>query len=354
MSTAHHILPIKRSSYRKIERMVQDKSFIIKRDLRLQHDRPSGLLYTGENLYLQGLGDEFIDINGMIIAAEMHRLPAAEYHAYIKQSPTVIQFKNLEILSQKLRMPTITSEEAIRLVEEIVKTPLQNITQSQLIQPETLFAATWLQNRCVLQRNGADWYLVVFFDLRPLQPEAFARQIEIGLDWGAKPLVYGYTSEDKKLCTQEVGSKLLNEIRPRLSYDARRLIDRMEFAWHQEQFQRVSDFLCRNARYVYAENLEYKNMDKNFLQRARRIGLIDFQECWLHTRLQSAGVRHEKINPAFTSSRCSHCSGHPLGNRQGDLFSCHTCGWTGNAHHNAARNILRRGRTKAEHYGTIS
>lgn len=48
------------------------------------------------------------------------------------------------------------------------------------------------------------------------------------------------------------------------------------------------------------------------------------------------------VNPAYTSQSCSKCSHTERKNRVGELFKCLSCGYTINADHNAAMNILTR------------
>ena len=51
-----------------------------------------------------------------------------------------------------------------------------------------------------------------------------------------------------------------------------------------------------------------------------------------------------KVNPAYTSQRCSECSYTAEENRQTQAeFICQDCGFSCNADHNAARNIYQRG-----------
>jgi putative transposase len=61
----------------------------------------------------------------------------------------------------------------------------------------------------------------------------------------------------------------------------------------------------------------------------------------LARRLQDkAPGRVEKINPAYTSQRCSACGHVAAENRESQaLFRCVACGYTDNADVNAARNI---------------
>jgi putative transposase len=58
-------------------------------------------------------------------------------------------------------------------------------------------------------------------------------------------------------------------------------------------------------------------------------------------RLQDkAPGRVEKVNPAFTSQRCSACGYIAAGSRESQaLFCCVACGYACNADVNAARNI---------------
>ena len=55
---------------------------------------------------------------------------------------------------------------------------------------------------------------------------------------------------------------------------------------------------------------------------------------------QKAPGRIEKINPAYTSQRCSACEHVASENRRSQaVFACTACGYTSNADVNAARNI---------------
>lgn len=54
-----------------------------------------------------------------------------------------------------------------------------------------------------------------------------------------------------------------------------------------------------------------------------------------------AGIETENVNPAWTSQTCHKCKNH--GERDGENFSCTTCGWTGYADVNAACNIAAGG-----------
>lgn len=63
---------------------------------------------------------------------------------------------------------------------------------------------------------------------------------------------------------------------------------------------------------------------------------------WLN-RIQMATednrVALRRVNPAYTSQRCSACGHTERGNRNGEIFLCLKCGHTDNADKNAAKNI---------------
>ena len=52
------------------------------------------------------------------------------------------------------------------------------------------------------------------------------------------------------------------------------------------------------------------------------------------------GVELVKVNPAYTSRKCSRCGHIEKANRQGDKFKCKKCGVEEHADVNAAKNIL--------------
>ena len=58
---------------------------------------------------------------------------------------------------------------------------------------------------------------------------------------------------------------------------------------------------------------------------------------------QTNGILVSKVNPAYTSQRCSVCGHIDKGNRKGLEFSCLECGHESNADYNAARNIVALG-----------
>lgn len=55
----------------------------------------------------------------------------------------------------------------------------------------------------------------------------------------------------------------------------------------------------------------------------------------------ATGIPAILVEPAYTSKTCHQC--HHIGNRNGKEFSCPSCGWSGDADFNGARNIADLG-----------
>lgn len=91
--------------------------------------------------------------------------------------------------------------------------------------------------------------------------------------------------------------------------------------------------------------MEVHREDINSMFRGRRIGRKlshwNYGELFgaLDRRLEEAGVRSTKVNPAYTSQRCSHCGWVHDGNRKGHMFVCKRCGFHTDADLNAATNL---------------
>lgn len=115
---------------------------------------------------------------------------------------------------------------------------------------------------------------------------------------------------------------------------------------------------------IYVEDLKIKNMSKSSKGTAESPGknvkaksglnrsLLDvsigifFSQLEYKTKFK--GGHLEKVNPAYTSQKCSVCEYTSKKNRKTQsCFDCQSCGHKENADLNAAKNILGSGRTKS-------
>ena len=59
-------------------------------------------------------------------------------------------------------------------------------------------------------------------------------------------------------------------------------------------------------------------------------------------KVESTALFVDRVNPAHTSQRCSHCGFTHEDNREDKAFECHSCGYEVNGDYNAAKNIAVR------------
>ena len=62
----------------------------------------------------------------------------------------------------------------------------------------------------------------------------------------------------------------------------------------------------------------------------------------LKLRCEREGVLLVRVDPAYTSQTCSKCRNKDKKSRNGELFTCTTCGYSADADYNASVNILQR------------
>jgi putative transposase len=117
--------------------------------------------------------------------------------------------------------------------------------------------------------------------------------------------------------------------------------------------EKVSTDLARRFDVIRVEDLHIKNMTRSARGTTAEPGRNVHQKTGLNREIMRSGWarlvrrleekapgRVEKINPAFTSQRCSECGHLAAENRKSQaLFACVACGLTLNADVNAARNI---------------
>ena len=101
-----------------------------------------------------------------------------------------------------------------------------------------------------------------------------------------------------------------------------------------------------NVKMVVVEDLKklnHKTKLKRRLSRNIRRSLGSWAYRYWLDRIQMTTednrVAFRRVNPAYTSQRCSACGHTERGNRSGEKFLCLKCGYGGNADINAAKNI---------------
>jgi transposase len=89
---------------------------------------------------------------------------------------------------------------------------------------------------------------------------------------------------------------------------------------------------------VNRENIRHL---RKFQRNSRRMQAWNYAELFkvLDGELEGLGVQVRKLNPTYTSQRCSVCGWTRKGNRSGKSFKCGACGHTQDADLNASMNL---------------
>jgi len=111
----------------------------------------------------------------------------------------------------------------------------------------------------------------------------------------------------------------------------------------------VKDIDLSVTKTIYLEDL--KNV-----KRSSKIGhkFMNKLQRWSYSKViqrfqlicEEAGVQLLQVNPMNTSRTCCNCGTISAESRKGEIFKCVECGWSADADHVGAKNILLRGQGK--------
>ncbi len=276
------------------------------------------------------------------LATDLYRLPSSEYSALVRSAPA---FRQPPYLTKILQATFQHHADYvwIRSPESKHQAHLPLLS----LPNEVIFTATWDPERWALLERHGEWFLVLWFDLL-CTAGSLVGTAEVALDLGASPLVCVITSDGLVETVEKQVPVSLSQFASVFQQDPG-LRERVEFELQRAELLRFTLFLVSHAVLICAEDLTYRDMDRNFVRWARKTGLLDWHESWLHNRLATAGIPFEKVDSRGTSQRCSACQ-YPHGQRDRSEFRCPKCGHSMDAHENAARNILQRGSLKGRQW----
>ena len=197
----------------------------------------------------------------------------------------------------------------------------------------------WNQKKTIrlLKKNGK--YFMVFFYEKET-PNLRTKGFSLDIDQGYKALV---TCSDgqvqgrdleylyKRISNKKQGSRAFKRLLVHRDSEINR-------ACNQLDLSNIKELVLEDLKYLnYKTKLSTKVM--NTLQRWS----YPKTTTKLKSLCQTNGILVSKVNPAYTSQRCSECGHIDKENRKGLCFSCLECGYESNADYNAARNIAYLG-----------
>lgn len=127
----------------------------------------------------------------------------------------------------------------------------------------------------------------------------------------------------------------------------------------RNDMHRATTDIVRKHDAISVEDLQVKNMTRSAkgtveepgrnVAQKRGLNRSMSEQAWstfffmLEYKAERAGTRFEKVDPKFTSQTCLRCGTVDGESRKGERFRCVHCGFTDDADHNAAVNVLSRG-----------
>ncbi|KKL52855.1 hypothetical protein LCGC14_2281270, partial [marine sediment metagenome] len=173
------------------------------------------------------------------------------------------------------------------------------------------------------------------FDMPTPKPKTEGKTI--GLDIGIKniySLSTGFTSQPcnhnhtldsitKKLSRKTKGSKAFEQTQQhRINY--------INWSLNQIDFSNIYTLRIENIKYL-----------RKHKRTSRYLSHFTYTEIYdkIEDLTSTNGVRLVKVNPTYTSQRCSNCGWVRSSNRKGKLFNCNVCKFSIDADINAALNI---------------
>lgn len=289
------------------------------------------------------LNDEMCRVEDTVLQAQLSHLPTPAYRALVNASPAFEQYDGLDPLLQQLRDGSLAGQSLQDTLESTVaagRTP--NCVPSLVVLPRS-FSATWLPEEIYLfQTASGHWFLSLSFRTTFRRCSRALRPAAIGLDLGLDPVTVTSDGQTDLFYSPTP----LPVVRPQdLSPAAWHLYQQLVYASGRLDAEAVIGGLVHGARVVFAERLTHRGMTPRFVHGGRDQAIHDYHFSWLPQYLNAARIPFQRVDPAGTSITCHCCQTVDRHNRVGTgaRFNCRKCGYQGNAHGNAARNVQRLG-----------
>ncbi len=200
---------------------------------------------------------------------------------------------------------------------------------------------SWKLKKSVkLRKFGKKYFIDMFFEKDA--PEIKSEGRVVGLDIGYKKLIV--TSDNKKYDAglEEVYEKISRKKQGSKSFkrSLRERDNKINESINKMPFQDIKLLIAENLK-----NVKHKSKGKIFKKFNNKLQRWSYTKVlnMLSLRCEELGILFKKVNPAYTSQKCSSCGFTHKNNRQGEKFLCVNCKNTLDADYNASLNILALG-----------
>ena len=194
----------------------------------------------------------------------------------------------------------------------------------------------WTKSKSIrLIKKENNWFVEIFFE--KLAPENKKTGKVIGVDLGYKKLLI--TSENQILDNglEQVYGKISRKKQGSIAFK-KSLIERNNLinqSLNGLNLSNVKELICEDLK-----NVKYKSkgkIRKKFNSKLQRWSYVQCLDKLSHMAEES-GTLFTKVNPAYTSQKCSRCGVIRKLNRKGEIYKC-ACGNIMDADLNASKNI---------------
>jgi len=198
----------------------------------------------------------------------------------------------------------------------------------------------WLKSKSIrLIKRRNEWFVEVFFEKEAPKIKKIGKTV--GVDLGYKKLLV--TSEKKILDEglEKVYEKISRKKQGSIAFK-KSLVERNNLinqSLNALDFSDIRELVCEDLKDV--KKGSKGKIRKKFMNKLQRWSYAQCL-CRLDRMAEEAGTLFTKVNPAYTSQKCSACGVVCKINRKGELYKC-ACGLEIDADLNASINISYMG-----------
>ena len=159
----------------------------------------------------------------------------------------------------------------------------------------------------------------------------------IGLDIGMKSV---FTTSDNQVSREDEHGWTMEKIQEKLARRQKDSIGFRKAQTHRKNYvnRTINQLNLNNVKTLRIEKIKNLRKGKRTSRQMSHWTYADISDK-LRMTCEDLGVQVKKVNPAYTSQRCSTCGWTRKKNRKGKLFVCSACNFACDADLNAAWNI---------------
>ncbi len=169
------------------------------------------------------------------------------------------------------------------------------------------------------------------------EPNPVSKGITLGIDIGQKTIL---SCSNGQVINQDKDGWTYQKICDKLSRKQKNSNSFNRTDRHRTNFINwsVKQLNLKGVKRVNVENIKYLRKGKNT---SKSLKHWNYRELFdkLDSKFNDSGVQVIKLNPSYTSQRCSCCGWVRKSNRKGKLFKCGKCGYSNDSDLNASFNL---------------